>query len=359
MSAREQDEEILQLNLSQADLEFVDNTSSVRNLSEGDSSDNIALKFMTKGSVIIDNLYSVIAEYLWSKINTNIVGCYIRNKNDVLYEVTSNQPVLDWLVLLFEERQNTPMKDDKKMNILKLVDGKFQLVLGGKIVFLIVLPNTKSLNLSCRTNVPKYGLANGEIMNLFVGCFKHGSRSAMKQVFECFVKHGNLRKKMIGCRIEPHENIPHAYKARLIIKYTEINDKFLSRLDKYFGSVQFTSSTFHLLPMQISDDDISNVQRYDLALLHSNDVYATNGAKFEGRKSKKNNDKRGKLKININTLNLHIHENGGNSVISRNSNSIFDRLGPKCWKERDSGTSFHRNRGNAVNHRARNGNRNV
>jgi len=316
------------LELYASDLEFNqdDDTSHLDIVQE-----RIVIKLFTRGNSSRSKRIRW-ARFLNEKKEIEVLGCYFKRNNAVLFEVALCPRVEAWLVLLFEERQKIPLNETNKARILELSDGKFQFIIDREIVNMIVLGDAVIRSFQCQVMNPSYGLSNGGITNFFLGIYeKQSTTELMNFVKAIKSKPFTVFDSIIGFRIERNENYNNTSRIRCIIDQSIIDDKLLNDLKAVFGSITFSSSTVHLLLKQlwkVIDSELASKDGFNFDIFLNRDIIFTNEKEMAAvskvrieEKIRKKADKKENIKNSRNRKNLNLKDGS--------KKNIFERLGPK------------------------------
>jgi hypothetical protein len=250
------DEEILELNADFSDLNSDDEQVIETQNNIDDSiikqrcNEKVWLKFFRKGKVSIIEYRDELLKMLVTIYGLKIDGIFFVDNSSVLVEVVLDNSAKNYFVFIYEERLGNKMVKSKSINnIVNLCDGKFSLTISNVVMFLVFLPRTSTIHISCASSTYPYGLCNGKIINLESSCFIVDVRF---NIYECLLTlQGELINSMncfVGLRLEASSESNDMFKIRFSLKHECLTSNFLIALKKIFGTMFFSLDTFHLVP---------------------------------------------------------------------------------------------------------------
>lgn len=316
-------DDILQIFATDQDLFFSDAPRS-----STESSDNVTLKFFTKGSMASPNAVD-IAEFLINQHNLNICGLSFKG-NSVLFEISHSSQLVDWLVKLFEERHsNMKLNTESRHNILKICKGKFNLLINQTLIFLVVIPGSSAIMFPCQNNIHPYGLCNRNIANVIAGSLTNEPSQIILSFLNSRYNSNHPEIELIyGIRLEWNSELD-THNLRFLMKHSNISDKLLGALKDLFGSISFSPDTFHIIPTLLrkgidkqlaSGRDYSDVLKYII----NNDILLSEVNEMTVMVKKPKNDSFTQSSSSSRRITT------GHTYSATSSRSIFDRLQPRA-----------------------------
>jgi hypothetical protein len=317
-------DDILNIFASEDDQRFQESSS--------DGTENVLLKFHSKGVTELPAPLE-LAKFLNIQQNLTICG-FTRKPNSVLFEISKSDQLNNWLVKLFEERHsNMSLTAEKKTNILGICKGKFNIIINGTLVFLVLIPNVASIEFPCHHNIQPYGLGNGKLMNIVACNLRDEPFEIVSKFLSLLDDNSSELKKIYGIRLEYNDETD-THNLRFLIMRKIISNNLLSLLKNHFSSISFSGDTFHIIPSILKtaiDKKLLNNERLrdfwkitfqnDILLCTVNEMTII--------------DKPAKLNVPSNSNNITggtqpvSHQTSHDSPIPSTSRSIFDRLMPR------------------------------
>ena len=265
-------EEVLELNADFSDFssdeEKVVNIKAVnheRLLTATELNERIWLKFFRKGKASVLELRDDLLKLLVHVYNLTIDGIFFVDQSIVLVEMVLDNSARNFLLFIYEERLGNKIVKKKPINkIEQLCDGKFFIPINNTVLSLVILLKTNLIRIPCKSHASLYGLSNGGVINLESESFYVDKRF---NVYECLLTlQGELNNNLdcfIGILLEVVDEIGNFSRLIFSFKLGLMSNTLLIKLKKIFGTMYFSSSTIHLLPI---NDSASNSGNCDLFL---------------------------------------------------------------------------------------------
>lgn len=209
----------------------------------------IWLKFFRKGKLSCADLKHKLLDFLVNKKNFKLNGLFFRDDLDVLVEVLLDNSLREFLINIYEERLGSKVLKKKSIqNIVKLCDGKFSLVIDEKIILFNIAHNYDLYYFPCKSMVSKYGLSNGDILNIFTEKFVVDIRFSVYEAFLLIQEELPVNMNyFVGMRLERSEDNINEGWIRFSIIHKKLNISVLEKLKKIFSVINFSSVTMHLI----------------------------------------------------------------------------------------------------------------
>ncbi|KAL7024442.1 hypothetical protein ACKWTF_013041 [Chironomus riparius] len=333
MSLQEQEEDILQIDINCDDLILEEELTEPSEPSEfmespqsnefGCSNSSVLLKIIRKGKLPVDKYREKILKYYNDSVKLNVTGFFFNDSSSALVEVQIDNSLKSYLIRIYEDRLGRKLLNQKSVdNIINICDGKFPLLIENSLLFLVIIPNVKFVNLSCKSSHALYGFHNGNIYNLLLGKFKISDRITMHEIYTALQNIFSSKFNVIfGLKFQSCAD-SSSYCARIIINNDGFSGRILSDLNKTFGMPRFSSETVHAFLVkdatEIQNKFSSSSASESVTLLSKIDLISAELNDFSKAK-----------RIKISKKVSPDEATSKNAAHSSGATSIFSRLGGK------------------------------